>query len=197
MTKSTKKLAKKIAAEFKNLRGKTPAEQMAAYFTIGEYLMEAVAGDEVDYGSTPVLDLAMLVPDLKSEESAYRLLCLARCAEDVREFILEETAHPMSNGQHLTPTHWSWLRRHQPQERSAEEEGMPRHGIRTTRHKPVEESVDGSELWLLRELAWLRKESPSAAALDHIEEILEAEYEREMDRLRESVRDAARALNAL
>lgn len=197
MTKSTKKLAKKIAAEFKNMRGKTPVEQMAGYFTIGEYLMEAVAWGEVPYGPRAMLDLVSLVPELKSEEYAYRLLCLARCAEDVREFILEETAHPMSNGQHLTPTHWSWLRRHQPQERSAEEEGMPRHGIRTTRRKPVEESVDGSEQWLLQELAWLRKESPSAALLEHVEDLLVAKYEHEMDGVRQIVRRAVCVLELI
>jgi hypothetical protein len=201
VTKAMNKMAKKIAAEIKNMGLKTPAEQMAAYCTIGGHIRDVVWGNETEYGPTPVLDLVARVPELKSEEYALRIMNLSdlwsSLGEDVRDYVLEETARPMSNGQYLSPTHWSWLLRHKPEEPSPEEELMPRYSLRSSRHQSNAEPVDERGQWLSRELAWIRKESPSAAVLEHVEEILQAEHERETDRLRESVRDAVHTLELL
>jgi hypothetical protein len=77
VTKAMNKMAKKIAAEIKNMGLKTPAEQMAAYCTIGGHIRDVVWGNETEYGPTPVLDLVARVPELKSEEYALRIMNLA------------------------------------------------------------------------------------------------------------------------
>lgn len=197
MTKATKKLAKQIAAEIKNIESKTAVEQMATYFTIGWHLRKMVEGWEAECGPTALQDLVALVPHLKTEEYAYRLMALTDHDEEIRGFMLEETATPMGNGQHLTPDHWGWLFRHQPEEASTEQDQWSRRGFRPFPHQPKEASVDEKGQWLRRELAWLRKESPSAAVLEHVEEILRAEHERETDRFRESVEDVVHTLQSL
>jgi hypothetical protein len=103
----------------------------------------------------------------------------------------------MSNGQRLTLDHWVWLFRHQPEEASIDNDQRLRREIRLFRHRPKETPADEKSQWLHRELAWIRKEPPSAAVLVHVEEILEAEHQREVDRVRECMRDAIGALEMI
>jgi len=98
-----------------------------------------------------------------NESITYQLF---RRGDEIQEFMLKETATPMDNGKHLTLGHWLWLFHHQSQRSEVEQDA-----------------------WLGRELAWLRKESPAAAVLEHVDAVLEDEHKREMDQLRESARE--------
>lgn len=173
MKKATEKMAKRIAGMLKGIDRKPPADQMATYLAIGEKLV-CMVEDESEYGSTAVMDVVSLVPQLRTEGYAYGIMNLSRRNDEAREFMLKETATPMGDGKSLTLGHWFWLLRHLPGESEAEQDA-----------------------WLNRELAWLRKESPSAAVLEHLEAVLGAEYQREMDEIRKSVEDAIGVLESV
>jgi hypothetical protein len=59
-------------------------------------------------------DVAACVPHLGTEQYAYRVLRFSELDDEVREFILKETATPMDNGTSLTLGHWYWLFCHRP-----------------------------------------------------------------------------------
>lgn len=173
MNKATNKMAMRIAGLLKGFDRKTPVEQMVTYLTVGEKLA-CMVEDEREYGSKAVADVVSLVPQLKTEEYAYGIMNLSRRDDEAREFMLKETATPMGDGKPLALGHWLWLARHQPDWSEAERDA-----------------------WLGRELAWLRKESPSAAVLEHVEAVQGAEYQREVDEIRKSVEDAIGVLESV
>jgi len=156
---ATNEMAKRIAAMLKDIDRKPPVEQMATYLAIGEKL-----ACMVERSSPAVADVVSLVPQLRTEW--YGIMELFRRGDEIQEFMLKETATPMDNGKHLTLGHWLWLFHHQSQRSEVEQDA-----------------------WLGRELAWLRKESPAAAVLEHVDAVLEDEHKREMDQLRESARE--------
>ncbi len=190
MTNATKKLGKEITVKLKGIEKKNPVEQMATYFAIGHKLWEMIDGDEGTYGQEAMLDIVALVPQLKTEQFAYEIMLISCMDEDVHEFILKESATPMSNGLFLTPDHWAWLFRHQPKEASTEEDQWSHSSFRPFRRQFRETSANEKRQWACRELAWLRKESPSVAVLQHVEEILEAKHQLELVRVKESVRES-------
>ncbi|QDU21737.1 hypothetical protein [Urbifossiella limnaea] len=165
--RATAKLVREIAAHFKDFDRRPPAEQMATYFAVGLDLGPVVM-DQVTYGPRGIADIASRVSHLGTEERASWVMSLGHIDEEDRAFILEEAATPMDNGQPLTLGHWRWVFRACSPERPA-----------------------GNEEQFRRELAWLRRESPSEEVLEHIEEVLDREHEREQDELREQVREAA------
>ena len=145
---------------------------MATYFDVGQKLRRVV-DSEWEYGSTAIIDMAARVPQLRSEEYAYQVMRMSDMDDDVRDFILGETAVLMDDGQPLTLGHWMWVFRACSPDHPTENEEQFR-----------------------RELAWLRRESPSEAVLGHVAQVLDRVHEREQDELREHVRQASRLLDA-
>ncbi len=170
---ATNKMAMRIAGMLKGIDRKPPVEHLATYFSVGDKIA-CMVEDEAEYGSTAVADVVSLVPQLRNEGYAYEIMNLSRWDDEAREFMLKESATPTDDGMPLTLGHWFWLFRHRPDESEAERDA-----------------------WLGRELAWLRKESPSVEVLEHVEGVLREKYERETDRIRSSVEDAIAKLERI
>lgn len=168
-----KKVTKRIAATFEGFDRKPPAEQMAVYFAVGD-ILRAVVMDEATYGPRGDADIASRVSHLGTEERTCFVLALGDCDEGERTFILEETATPTEKGQPLTVGHWRWVFRACSPDRPAENEERFR-----------------------RELAWVRRESPSEAVLEHVARVLDGEHQRELDELRKRAREASYLLDAI
>lgn len=174
MQTATKKVVKAIKSQLKGFDKRSPVEQMAVYFAIGDKL-EEVLDDEGTYGATTMKDIVDSVPQLKDVRRAYGIRAISMASETGKEYILEQTAIPMSNGQHLTLGHWLWVMMHEPTGGPAEQEE-----------------------WLLGELAWLRRESPSETVIEHVERVLEERHDREMKTVREeTVQEAIGLLRSL
>lgn len=165
------KMAKQIAAKFKGFDLKSPSEQMATYFAVGHDL-QGVVMDEATYGPRVIADIASRVSHLRNEVYAYGVINLSDCDDAERAFIFEENATPMDNGLPLSPGHWRWVFRACSPARPADDEERFR-----------------------RELAWIRRESPSEAFLEHVEQVLDREHEGELDDIRERVQRTISALD--
>lgn len=173
MEPATEKVARAIASKLRDIDKRTPAAQMAAYFAVGGELQMMVM-DQGTFGATAIQDTVERVPQLRDESRAYEVMNLAAEGTAFRKLVREQAAIPMSNGQPLTLGHWIWVMRRNPADNPMEQES-----------------------WLLDELAWLRKESPSAAVIEHIEEVMAEGYERERERSEEMVRKAIGLLESL
>lgn len=158
---------KEITALFVGLEDMTPVERMAAYLAAGR-LLRRVLEDELTYGPSGVTDITTRVPHLLTPMRAYQVLGLADRGDAVCAALLEETATPMDDGRPLGPGHWAWVFRACSQDAPA-----------------------GDDERFRAELAWLRRESPSEAVLEHIAQVLDRERERELDEIREAVVSAA------
>lgn len=173
MEPATRKLAEAIARTMRGLDKRTPVEQMVDYFDIGRKLQPVVV-DEGTYGPAAMRKIAAFVPELKGEDRVYELRDISMVDRRSKKFILEQTAIPMANGQHLTVGHWHWLLRHQASANTTEPGG-----------------------WVVSELAWLRKESPSADVLDHVEEVVARRRDSELEEVQEKVREAVGLLGSV
>lgn len=80
----------------------------------------------------------------------------------------------MDNGQHLTIGHWSWLMKQSSRATWSERERR-----------------------LIDELAWLRRESPSAAVIEHIEKLQEERSRPARERAEEELSEAIMLLESL
>ncbi len=173
MQPATKKLARAIASQLRDIDKQSPVKQMAIYFATGRKLQEML-GDEGTYGATAIKDTVECVPQLRDENRAYEIMSLSGQGITFKKFVLEQTAIPMSNGQHLTLGHWIWLVWHHPTEDPREQ-----------------------KKWLHGELAWLRRESPSASVIEHIEGVLKQDSLRERELAEKRVQEAIRLLETL
>lgn len=173
MKKETSKQAKAIASEFKDFDRRSPVEQMATYFAIGQRLQEVLVAP-YKYGWDALKEIIERVPQLRDETHAYKIRDISVQDEAVKKLILEQTAILMSNGQHPTLTHWLWVLR------------------QWTRLNPAEQKA-----WRVRELEWLRRESPSAAVIEHLENVLEERHSWEMAEAKERVQEAIGLLESL
>ena len=174
MTKAAiRKVVRAIKAELRDIDRRSAVEQMAVYIDIGRRLKE-VAENERKYGSDAMREIAELVPELKSEGHAYEIRDLAAVGTGGKEYIFEHTALPMSSGMYLSLGHWLWLMRHM------------------SWMNPSEPGV-----WLCSELAWLRKESPSAEILEHVDAVWEKRHSRELQVAQETVRKAVGLLESV
>lgn len=174
MQTATENLAKTIASELLDIDKRTAVEQMATYFAVGRKL-QSVPGDARKYGMGAMKEIAGLVSELKDESRVYEIRSLSMVGKTVEDFNFEQAAIPMANRKQLTLDHWLWLMRHLP---------------------PGYDQM-GQEEWLVDELAWLRRESTSAAVIEHIEKVLAEGYERERKRSEEVVQEAIGLLESL
>jgi hypothetical protein len=162
MSAATKKFAKEIAKDFDRLEKLPPDGQMAALFQIGgEFRRAHISGKR--FGSSEISEIVRYEPRLKNAQHVFDLTVWAAQDDEFKNFIIEQTAIPMSNGKHLTFAHWKWLLSYE---------------------QFFEESM-GEEKWKLAELAWLRKEALSEAVIEHIEVFRKRERVKKREKIEE------------